>query len=136
MSKTNYLEGEYIKHEFRAGSFTKPTGLYIALFTAAPGEAGGGTEVSGGAYARVNLPPSDTNWAAPSAGNGITSNLVAVTFPAPVGANWGTVTHFAIFDALTGGNMLRQNALTASKLISDGDQAPVFPIGSLVITEG
>lgn len=130
---TDYLEGELIKHIFRTGSFTKPTALYIALFTAAPNDAGGGTEVTGGSYARAQLNPADANWAAPAAGNGVTSNAAAITFPAPT-ANWGSVTHFAIMDASTAGNMLFHGALTASKTVNNGDPAPEFAIGDLTVT--
>lgn len=135
MSKTNYLEDQIISHIFRTTAFTRPTVLAIALFTAAPSDAGGGTEVSGGSYARVNLPPLNTNWAATSGTDGKTSNLVAVTFPAPT-ANWGVITHFAIFDATTGGNMLYQTALTTSKTVNNADPAPTFPIGALTVAEG
>lgn len=130
---TDYLEGELIKHIFRAGSFTKPTALYVALFTAAPNDAGGGTEVTGGSYARAQLDPADANWAAPNAGDGVTSNAAAITFPAPT-ANWGSVTHFAIMDASTAGNMLFHGALTASKTVNNGDPAPEFAIGDLTVT--
>lgn len=139
---SDYLENLAIDHIFRTRTWAKPTALYIALFTAAPSDAGGGTEVAGGSYARVNLPPLDTNWAATQGGTsgnssgtgGVTSNAVAITFPAPTG-NWGTVTHFAIFDALTGGNMLPVwDALTASRTILSGDPAPSFAIGALAVT--
>lgn len=129
---SNYLEDQIIAHIFRTASFTKPTALHVALFTAAPSDAGGGTEVSGGAYARVNLPPLDANWAATSAGNGSTNNLVAITFPAPT-ANWGSITHFGIFDAATAGNLLVHGALTTAKTVNNGDPAPSFPVGSLVV---
>ncbi len=127
---TNYTEDEIIKHIFRTGSFTKPAGLHVALFTAAPGEAGGGTEVAGGSYARVASAPGDANWAATAAGNGTTSNAVAVTFPAPT-ANWGSATHWGIFDAASGGNLLIYAALTTAKTINNGDAAPSFGIGAL-----
>lgn len=127
---TNYIEDELIKHIFRTGTMTKPAGLHVALFTAAPGEAGGGTEVTGGSYARVANAPGDANWAATAAGNGTTSNAVAVTFPAPT-ANWGSVTHWGIFDAASGGNLLIYAALTTPKTINNGDAAPSFAPGAL-----
>lgn len=129
---TNYLEEELVKHIFRTGTMTKPAGLHVGLFTAAPGEAGGGTEVAGGSYARAALAPSDSNWAAAAGGNGTTSNAVAITFPAPT-ANWGLVTHWAIFDAASGGNMLFYAALTTSKTINSGDAAPSFGVGALTV---
>jgi hypothetical protein len=130
---TDYLEGELIKHLFRTGSFTKPTVMAIGLFTAAPGEAGGGTEVTGGSYARIDRPPLDANWAAVSAGNGLTSNVAAITFAAP-SANWGTVTHDGLFDAASAGNLLIYSTLTASRIINNGDAAPAFAIAAKTVT--
>jgi len=129
---TDYLEGEIIKHIFRTGSFTKPSVLAVGLFTAAPSDAGGGTEVTGGSYARATLNPLDANWAAPSSGNGVTSNSSTITFATP-SANWGSVTHFAVFDAASAGNMLFWGSLTVSKTINSGDTV-TFPAGSLTFT--
>jgi hypothetical protein len=140
---SDYLENKLIDHCFRGVSFTAPAALHVELYTAAPSDSGGGTAVSGGSYARAALAPSTTNWAStggattttnPSAGTGgATSNNVAITFPAPT-ANWGVVTHFGIFDASSGGNLLFHGALTASKTVNNGDAVPTFPISSLVIT--
>lgn len=127
---SDYAEAELIKHIFRTGSFTKPTVLGVALFTAAPSDAGGGTEVSGGSYARVANNPLDANWDAISGNNGTTANTGTVTFPAPT-ADWGSVTHFGVFDAATGGNLLFHGALTTSKTINNGDAAPSFAAGAL-----
>lgn len=117
---SDYLEVELRKHLFRTGSFTKPTALYIALYTTPTTDAGGGTEVTGGSYARVNLPPSDANWTAASATDGATDNAVEVLFPTATLA-WGTVTHVAILDAPSGGNMILHGVLGASKTIDAGD---------------
>jgi len=138
---SDFLENLIVDHLFRTRTWSKPTALYMALFTTAPSDSGGGTEVTGGSYARVNLAPLDTNWAATQGGTtgnssgtgGVTSNAVAITFPAPT-ANWGTVTHFAILDASVGGNMLIWDALVASRTILSGDPAPSFPISALQIT--
>jgi hypothetical protein len=127
---SDYLEGQIRAHIFRTASFTKPTVLAVALFTAAPGEAGGGTEVAGGSYARAQLNPLDANWTAASATDGLTDNAAQLNFPAP-SANWGLVTHQAIFDATTVGNMLIYGALAASKNINSGDPAPFFAAGAL-----
>lgn len=138
---SDYLENKLIDHLFRTATFAKPAGLYIALFTGAPTDAAGGVEVTGGAYARVNLAPLDTNWKATQGGTsgassgtgGVTANAVQITFPAPT-ANWGTVTHFGIFDAASAGNLLIWDALTAARTILNGDPAPSFAIDALQIT--
>ena len=130
---SDYLEGQIRAHIFRTASFTKPTALYIGLFTGAPSDSGGGTEVTGGSYARVQRDPLDANWTATSSTDGITTNAAAITFAAPT-ANWGTVSHFAIFDASSGGNMLFHGELSASRIINNGDAAPEFAIGALSIT--
>jgi hypothetical protein len=139
---SNYLENKLIDHLFRAATFAKPAALHVSLHTTDPLEGGAGAEVSGGAYARAQLNPSDTNWTATQGGTsgnssgtgGHTDNAVALTYPAPVGANWGVVTHFGIWDAPTGGNLLFLGALTTPKTINDGDAAPTFGIGALDVT--
>lgn len=131
-SMSDYLEVELRKHIFRTGSFTKPTALYIALFTAAPSDSGGGTEVSGGSYARVNVAPLDANWSAPDSTGGLTDNVAAITFTTATGS-WGTVTHLGIFDASSGGNLLFHGALTASKTVGSGDTFSIA-IGALDVT--
>lgn len=125
---SNYLENKLIDHIFRAATFAKPSTLYFALFTAAPSDAGGGTEVSGGAYARQALNPSDTNWTATQGGTsgassgtgGHTDNAIAIAFPVAT-TDWGTITHLGIFDAVSGGNLLFHAALASSKSILSGD---------------
>lgn len=102
---------------------------YVALYTAAPTDAGGGTEVSGNNYSRVQTAGAD--WAAAS--SGASSNANAITFPTPSGS-WGTVTHFGIFDAATNGNLLWWGALGASKTPGSGDSAS-FAAGALDLTD-
>lgn len=128
MSKTDYCENKVLDHINGKSSFTMPT-AYVALFTAAPSDAGGGTEVSGGSYARVAT--SGATWSAASGGSA--ANAAAISFPT-ASASWGTVTHYALFDASSSGNMLRWAALTASKTIGSGDTAS-FAIGALQMTE-
>lgn len=130
---SNYLEVELRKHIFRTGSFTKPAALYISLHTADPTDDASGTEVSGGSYARVQRDPSDANWTAVSATDGITDNAADITFPTPT-ASWGEVTHFGIWDAVTAGNMLIHGVLSSPKTINNGDPAPKFLAGDLNVT--
>lgn len=123
-SKTNSFE-DSVLNVLRGTNLNSIT-PYVALFTAAPGETGGGTEVTGGAYARQSV-----TFGAPSTGT--MSNSADVTFPTAT-ANWGTVTHFAIFDASTSGNMIYYGTLTTSRTISTNDVAK-FTASSLTISE-
>jgi hypothetical protein len=135
MAKTNYLEDQIIAHIFRTGTFTKPSALYFALVTALGDDATPGTEVVGGSYARVQRDPLDANWTAPTGGDGQTDNAAAATFPAPT-ANWGTIVGVEIWDGPTGGaNRLYHGALTTPRTVNNGDPAPLFDIGALVLQE-
>lgn len=122
---SNYLENALINATLRNTSYTSPSTVYVGLFTSDPTDAGSGTEVSGGSYAREAMA-----FASPS--NGASVNSGAVEFDQATG-NWGTITHFAIFDALTTGNMLYHGALTASKTIETGDVFK-FAAGSVTVT--
>jgi hypothetical protein len=110
---TDYMENKIIDHMLRNQSFSPPATVYLALYTAAPGESGGGTEVSGGSYARQAVTLS-------AASGGASSNSADITFPTAT-ADWGTITHCALMDASTGGNMLMYTALDASKTVNNGD---------------
>jgi hypothetical protein len=134
--KSDFLETSVLNTVLRGVAFPTLTNCHISLHTADPTDAGTGTEVSGGSYARVQVTRTTGSWAAPadSAGAQSTSNSAAITFASP-SANWGTVTYFAIWDAATGGNMLYSGALTTSRTINNGDQAPSFASGALVVTE-
>lgn len=142
-AKSNYLENKIIDWLFRGQTFTPPATLYVALFTVAPSDTGGGTEVTGGAYARVAVTSSLANWAgtqaaastvASSGTGGTTSNNAAITFPAPT-ANWGSIVAFGIFDAVTAGNLLVYGTLSAAKTVNNGDAAPSFPAAALTYQE-
>ncbi len=126
---SDYLETQIGNVLFRTQTAWKPAAIYLALFTAAPSDSGGGTEVTGGSYARVAVTQLDVNWNAPSAGDGLFSNVGDIAFPTPT-ANWGTITHFGIFDASTAGNLLIWGALTTSKTVNNGDPAPKFTGGA------
>lgn len=126
-AKTDYLEDALLNHVLRNTTYTSPSAVYVGLFTSAPGEGGGGTEVSGNGYVRQSV-----TFGAPV--SGACSNSNTVTFPVANPSGWGTVTHFALFDAASAGNMLYQNAVTVQKLIDAGDAATFQP-GQLIISE-
>jgi len=136
---SDYLENKVLDWLLRGQAFAAPATVYVALLTAAPSDAGGGTEVAGGSYARVAVVSSLANWAgtqaagsavASSGTSGTTSNNATITFPAPT-ANWGVVTHLAIYDAAAAGNLLIFAALAVAKTINNGDAAPSFAAGQL-----
>lgn len=124
MSFSDTYETIVLQWAFTNGAVTRPTSWHVGLFTAAPGEAGGGTEVTGGSYARQAVTLSVTGDTA--------SNTGLVEFPIAT-ADWGTITHMAIFDASTGGNQIAYAALTVSRVINTGDILQ-FPIGDIDVT--
>lgn len=120
---SDYLEGKVLDTiaslgsvDLATGTVTAGSGGYIGLFTAAPTDAGGGTECSGGAYAREAV---GANGFGAAAGGAITNP--AEFKWADATANWGTITHIGLFDAATGGNLLVYGAVTNSVAITSGD---------------
>lgn len=121
---SDYLENELLDHVFRNSAYTSPTTVYLGLYTAAPTDAGGGTEVSTGGYSRQAITFG-------AASGGAIANTAAVEFTAS-GANFGTILAVGIFDASTSGNLLAWNEIT-SVAINDGDTLN-FPIGDIDVT--
>jgi len=127
-SFTDYTENLALTYLFTTGAATRPTAWYVGLFTAAPSDAGGGTEVSGNGYARK------VTGTISGSGTATTfTNAAAIEFAAASGGNWGTIGWAAIFDASTSGNMLAWAPLTTAKAINDGDIFRI-PASSLSIT--
>lgn len=124
MSFSNTYETIVLQWTFTNGAVTRPTAWYLGLFTSDPGEASGGTEVSGGSYVREAVTFSVTGDTA--------TNTAAVEWPVAT-ATWGTITHIAVYDALSGGNQIAYAALTNSKTIASGDVLRV-PASELDIT--
>ena len=124
MSFSNTFEERVLTWVFTNSSATRPTAWFVALYTGAPNDAGGGTEVSGGAYARQAVTFSVSGDTA--------TNTGAIEYPTAT-AGYGTVTHVGIFDASTGGNLIAYAALTASKNIDTGDVLRL-PAGDLDVT--
>jgi hypothetical protein len=134
-SFSDFLELEVLDHVFGNAAYSAPATLYVALYTAAPSDTGGGTEVSTGVwtnYARVAVTNNATNFPAASAGakaNGtaVSFGTAAITGTAPV------VVAFGILDAASAGNLLVWADLTTSKTINNSDPVS-FPIGDIDIT--
>lgn len=121
---SNYLENKLLDHVLRNTSYTSPTTVYVGLYTSDPTDAGSGTEVSGGSYARQAV-----SFAAASSGSSASSSVVE--FPQAT-ANWGTVAYVGLLDAVTSGNLLFHSALTTSKVVETGDVLR-FNSGSITV---
>jgi hypothetical protein len=122
---SNFLENAIINATLRNTTYTSVATVYVSLWTTDPTDAGSGTEVSGGSYARTAV-----TFDAPS--NGVTTNSADVTFPTATGS-WGTVGWIGINDALSSGNLLYHSPLDVSKTVTSGD---IFKIstGNLSVT--
>ena len=125
---SDYLEDKVLNHVFGGTAYTAPGTLYVGLYTAAPTDAGGGTEVTGGSYARKSMAAMTVSGTSPTEA----TNGAAVEFITATGS-WGTVTHVGVFDAASSGNLMAWAALTASKTVSSGDVFR-FDAGDLDIT--
>lgn len=130
-SKSDFLENKLLDHVLGGVDYVRPATVFIALYTVAPSDAGGGTEVTGGSYARAAVTNNATNF--PAAAGGAKANGTEITFVQAT-ANWGTVVAASIFDAVSGGNLLYHGTLTVNKAIDSGDTAK-FPASSINITE-
>jgi hypothetical protein len=131
---SNFLENKVLDHVLTATSYTAPTTRYLALFTNTSGSAAANLEAgtltdevstSGSAYGREEI-----TFAAASGGS--SASNATVTFDTAT-ANWGTITHVAVMDAATSGNVLFYGAVTTSKTIETGDTFQVSS-GNLTIS--
>lgn len=110
---SDYLENKILDHVLANTTYVSPTTVYIGLSTGSFADDNSGTELTGNGYARQAM-------AFDAAVSGATDNTSNVDFPAAT-ASWGTVSHYGLFDASTGGNLLIHGAFTASKAIGTGD---------------
>jgi len=123
-SFSDFLENELLDHAFGVAAWAAPATVYLALFTVAPTDAGGGTEVSGSGYARQAV-------AFGASVGGAIANTALESFTAS-GGNFGDIVAIGIFDASTVGNMLAWDSIT-SATVNDGDTIE-FAIGDIDIT--
>jgi hypothetical protein len=124
MSFSNTYETNVLTWTFTTGAVTRPTAWYIGLFTSDPGEAQGGTEVSGGSYVREAVTF--------TVSGDLATNSAAIEWPVAT-ASWGTITHIAVYDASTSGNQIAYAPLTNAKTIASGDVLRI-PASELDIT--
>ena len=132
---SDFLENELLDHVLKGLTYAVPATVALALFTTATTDAGGGTEVANSnGYARLEV-EGGTGRTFSVASGGTMDNDQEWAFAAASGGNWGTITHVAIVDSTThgAGNFLFHGALTASKVIDDGDTFK-FAAGDLDVT--
>ena len=125
--KTDFLESALVNHVLRNTEYVRPTTVYLALFSANPGEAGGGTELTGNGYARLAI-----TFGAPSPA-GVVNNTGTLTFTASGGAWLGIVAH-AIMDAVSAGNMLYYETGVGGPTLADGESYE-FGANDITVTE-
>jgi len=112
---SDYLEVKLLNLTLNGAAFSGMNNPYVSLHTADPTDAGTGTEVSGGSYARTAA-----SFATASGTTGLVATDADVTFPTATGS-WGVVGWIGLWDASTGGNMLYHTALDATKTVDAGD---------------
>jgi len=129
MNASNYLEEAIINHFFRNGNIASPSQHFLALYISEPTDYDTGTEIQGGSYQRQQI-----SFTAPVQSNGkaTTQNNAEIRFPVAT-SNWGTVTHFGVCTAQTGGYLLAYAAVPLPKLIESGDEAK-FNVNTLTVT--
>ena len=132
MNITTFYKTEVANAILGASTYSKTGNVYAALHTADPTAAGNVGELTIGTngYARVAVTNDGTGF--PAASGGVKSNGAAITFPVATGS-WGSVNHFSIKDASTGGNTLFYGSLTTAKTVASGDTISI-PAGQLVLT--
>jgi hypothetical protein len=116
-SLSDFSELELLDHVFNA-AYSPAATIYIGLSTADPGDdAAGLSEPVGNGYARESIAFSA------AASRAVVQNGV-ITFTEATGS-WGTISHWALFDAITAGNMLAHGAFAAAKAIVSGNTASI-----------
>tara|TARA_R110000764_G_scaffold227597_2_gene317795 strand:- start:11360 stop:11761 length:402 start_codon:yes stop_codon:yes gene_type:complete len=126
---SDYIENKIADDLFGRTSYTIPSTFYLALYTVAPTDTGGGTEATGGSYARVTVTNNTTNF--PSAVGGLKKLATEAVFPTATGS-WGTIVAVGLLDAASGGNLVLHGTLTASRTIATGD-SPKFAADTLTV---
>lgn len=127
-SFSNYWENTILDHLFGKGDYASPV-IHVGLSASDPTDSGTGlSEPNGNGYSRVPTTEADWNVAA----GGLIDNVNAITFN-PATGDWGTMTHFALFDSTSGANMLAHGALAQAKTVHNGDTVR-FAGGDLNVT--
>ena len=125
-SFTDYTEKKVLDHVLKTASYSPPATVYLGLSTADPTDAGSGwADPTYTGYARKAI-------AFAAAGSRSIAQTGAVTFdPCTVGSS--VVTHWGLWDALSGGNLLAYGTLSASKTIQVGN-TPSVATGQVTVS--
>lgn len=116
---SNFAESLAIRWLFDDVAVTRPTTWFVSLHTADPGETGATGEVGAGVgYARQSATFTEDT-------NGLVDNDAIITFGPNTTTNWGTITHVAVWDAVSSGNCLAKGALSASVVININDSLQI-----------
>lgn len=121
---SDYLELKLINHIMRGVAFAVPTKTFIALHSSNPGDTGVAevATTTWPSYVRQDAAKGGTQAAAwTDQGDGSVKNSQQMLYAMYDGTAALTVTHFSVWDAQTGGNMLVQAALASSRTINPGD---------------
>jgi hypothetical protein len=129
--KANAVRSQVLDKLLGAVNWTPPATYYVALYTTAPNESGGGVEVAGGAYARIAVANSLANF--PAAVSGVKSNGTLIQFPTAT-ALWGSVVGWGFHSAASGDTLVLWGVLDDPTLVDVGT-GPAFASGALQFEE-
>lgn len=104
---SDYSENLLLQWLMTTAVVTRPTAWHVALFSVAPSDAGGGTELSGGGYARQP--------AAFTVSGNVASNSAVIEFVNNGALDWPNIVAVGIFDAATLGNLLFHGLLASAR---------------------
>ena len=130
MATTNsdYLEDKVVNHVLGTAAFTMPAAVSLALFTVNPNfETGaGGTEATGGGYARKAVA-----FTTSSGGAGAATNTAEKKWTVGTDLAAGTYTGWGVYDAAAGGNLLFGDTFGAGKAVSAAGETITCAAGDL-----
>ncbi len=143
MNMSNYLAIALLNEVFRNTAYTRPTTLYLALYTSNPTASDTGQEVNGGAYVRKIVTfgvPTSENYTIyhPTTGQQVIvskrtiKNSTDIVLPTAT-ADQGLISHIGIRDAATGGNLLYFGSLETPRSILTNDIFKML-IGQVALT--
>lgn len=128
MTRSNYTRDKYLNWIKGTAFGTAPTTVYVGLYSSDPTPANSGTEVTTTIRAAGRVAATFGSITQSTPYNTMT-HAADIDFGNAAGG--ATVTHFGVFDASSGGNLLDYEALTTTRVITTG--LPVkFVAGSLI----